>query len=223
MTDEVGGPERPLDANAVGVDSDHHESRHGTPTSPRAAASNPITPVVAAMDRGSWHRSARLRPSPRSALPPRRATAPPDHPWWTRLTTSTAPRRGPPVTKVTGSPAVAGCAEPSGRSSIRRCRGTPSLQSSSSVPFPDRAEQHRPVTPCRRPLPAVPDRTRGGPRAWAAASSPTGGAETVSTISGTAASEWGTGQSGRRFDQASAASTASAAVGAAAAMHRSGL
>ena len=26
-----------------------------SPTSPRAAASNPITPVVAAMDRGSWH------------------------------------------------------------------------------------------------------------------------------------------------------------------------
>ena len=29
VTDEIGGSERPLDANAVGVDSDHHESRHG--------------------------------------------------------------------------------------------------------------------------------------------------------------------------------------------------
>ena len=83
VTDEIGGAERPLDANAVGVGSDHGESRHGITDLSTRRGVQPDHTCCGAMDRGSWHRSARLRPSPRSTLPPGRATAPPHHPWRT--------------------------------------------------------------------------------------------------------------------------------------------
>ena len=75
VTAEIGGPERSLEANAVGVDSDHRQARHnvtnlGTRScvQPDCRCSGPHTPRILALDQKRLQRELRACPFDQSPI-----------------------------------------------------------------------------------------------------------------------------------------------------------